>query len=107
MSSQVDRHLGEGWADGAGGELAFVCPAGESGEGALTRPLFNRLTLFAVQPSGMTGQTHAVLPVVRADASRYAVSGWFTEREQSRATDRVAVGSNVHMVSETGRTSEV
>ena len=81
-----------------------ACPA--SAEAALTRPLFNRLTLFVAQPSSgkATGQTHAVLPVVRADASRYAVSGWFTEREQSRATDRVELGSNVHMVAETGRT---
>ena len=76
-------HLAE-WAEGAGGELAFTCPA-DGGGARMVPPRFNALTLFVAHgPASM----HMVMPVVNATAGRFALSGWFTQRQAARSDDR-------------------
>ena len=73
-------HLFDEWSPKDGGELAFVCPE-PSTQGQYVPLASNTLTIFKTQGAGFLG-THAVLPVLRQDGRRVAITGWFTTSQR-------------------------
>ena len=83
-------HLGRAWAEGDGGELAFVCGGGGGGGGGggprLIPPRFNQLTIFRTTGALGARAMHGVMPVIHAPgAGRIAISGWLTQMGQGGA----------------------